>query len=150
MEGILRATEGYAALGTRRWSGSGSGGPATGGAGPEALAADPGPGPPGSSWWPAAMPPRDRLRAMFRDDPRVQVNENRREDHALLPRSATVTRSRLPGGLSPLAGLTPDTARECSLAARIPGVPQAVAPLKAGRPRGRRPNAPRLRNQPNP
>ena len=38
------------------------------------------------------MPPRDRLRAMFRDDPRVQVIENRREDHALLPRSATVTR----------------------------------------------------------
>ena len=38
------------------------------------------------------------LRAMFRDDPRVQVIENRREDHALLPRSATVTRHGLPAG----------------------------------------------------
>ncbi len=38
------------------------------------------------------------LRAMFRDDPRVQVIENRREDHALLPRSATVTRQGFPAG----------------------------------------------------
>ena len=38
------------------------------------------------------------LRAMFRDDPRVQVIENRREDHALLPRSATVTRQGSPAG----------------------------------------------------
>jgi hypothetical protein len=32
------------------------------------------------------------LQAMFRDDPRVRVIENRREDHALLPRGTTVTR----------------------------------------------------------
>ena len=38
------------------------------------------------------------LRAMFRDDPRVQVIENRREDHALLPRGATVTRRGFPAG----------------------------------------------------
>ena len=38
------------------------------------------------------------LRTMFRDDPRVQVIENRREDHALLPRSATVTRVGFPAG----------------------------------------------------
>jgi hypothetical protein len=38
------------------------------------------------------------LQAMFRDDPRVQVIENRRDGHALLPRGATVTRAGLPAG----------------------------------------------------
>jgi hypothetical protein len=36
------------------------------------------------------------LQAMFREDPRVQVIENRREGHALLPRSATATRHGFP------------------------------------------------------
>jgi hypothetical protein len=35
---------------------------------------------------------------MFRDDPPVQVIENRREDDALLPRSATMTRHGFPAG----------------------------------------------------
>jgi hypothetical protein len=35
---------------------------------------------------------------MFRDDPRVKVIENRRDGHALLPRSATVTRVGFPAG----------------------------------------------------
>ena len=38
------------------------------------------------------------LRAVFRDDPRVEVIENRRENHALLPRSATVTRHGFTAG----------------------------------------------------
>ena len=36
------------------------------------------------------------LQAMFREDPRVQVIENRREGHALLPRSAAATRYGFP------------------------------------------------------
>ena len=35
------------------------------------------------------------LEAMFRDDPRVRVIENRRQGHALLPRGETVTRAEL-------------------------------------------------------
>jgi hypothetical protein len=37
------------------------------------------------------------LRALFRDDARVQVIENRREGEALLPRPATVSRVAIPG-----------------------------------------------------
>ena len=36
------------------------------------------------------------LQAMFREDPRVEVIENRREGHALLPRGAAVTRYGFP------------------------------------------------------
>ena len=36
------------------------------------------------------------LQAMFRDDPRVQVIENRREGHALLPRSRDAVSPRAP------------------------------------------------------
>ena len=36
------------------------------------------------------------LQALFRDDPRVEVIENRREEHALLPRGAAVTRYGFP------------------------------------------------------
>jgi hypothetical protein len=36
------------------------------------------------------------LQALFRDDPRVQVIENRREGPSLLPRTGTVTRVGLP------------------------------------------------------
>jgi hypothetical protein len=36
------------------------------------------------------------LQAMFRDDPRVRVIENRRQGCALLPRGAAVTRAGLP------------------------------------------------------
>ncbi|HEY7141069.1 MAG TPA: hypothetical protein VIE44_13270 [Methylomirabilota bacterium] len=38
------------------------------------------------------------LQAMFRDDPRVLVIENRRQGHALLPRAETVTRGGLTAG----------------------------------------------------
>ena len=38
------------------------------------------------------------LQALFRDASRVRVIENRREDHSLLPRSATVTRVGFPAG----------------------------------------------------
>ena len=37
------------------------------------------------------------LQALFRDDSRVQVIENRREGHALLPRAETFTRASIPG-----------------------------------------------------
>jgi len=37
------------------------------------------------------------LHALFRDDSRVQVIENRREDNALLPRPETVSRVGIPG-----------------------------------------------------
>jgi hypothetical protein len=36
------------------------------------------------------------LHALFRDDSRVQVIENRREGHALLPRPETVSRVAIP------------------------------------------------------
>lgn len=38
------------------------------------------------------------LEAMFRDDPRVRVIENRRQGHALLPRGETVTPAKLSTG----------------------------------------------------
>ena len=38
------------------------------------------------------------LQAMFRDDPRVQVIENRRQGRALLPRGESVARSGFPAG----------------------------------------------------
>lgn len=38
------------------------------------------------------------LEAMFRDDPRVRVIENRRQGQALLPRGDAVTRAELPTG----------------------------------------------------
>ena len=38
------------------------------------------------------------LEAIFRDDPRVRVIENRRQGQALLPRGEAVTRAELPTG----------------------------------------------------
>jgi hypothetical protein len=77
----------------------------TGDARPRTRSLDPSPGDgawPGAPWLLVVARGHARLvaelRAMFRDDPRVQVIENRREGHALLPRSATVTRVGFPAG----------------------------------------------------
>jgi hypothetical protein len=77
----------------------------TGDAHPQTRSLDPSPGDgagPRTPWLLVVARGHARLvaelRGLFHDDPRVQVIENRREGHALLPRGATVTRVGLPAG----------------------------------------------------